>query len=350
MRTWHGYANDTSDIGNDPLSVDNISLRVKGQLSRRPCMGDKISLNAQSLGALETTSGSWLAANNAGTLTSYNLGTDTPFTLKSGLAATPRGNWANAGGQLYFTNGTDAIQVISQGSSVALAAGITGPASAPTAGATAAGVVTAGVHLIRFRWKNSITGYYSNPSPVLTYTAVANKNIPLTLGTTADAKVDQMVIEMTLVDGETYYVVATVTNSSSYTINVSDAVLVTQQLVNVFAGPDGFGHEPPLVAKLMIEHRGRIFLWGSKYLYWSRAGYPEAFNVLDWARDVTPGKADQPTAMASFFNDLYLFSVRGMRRLVYTGDPAAGMIVGIAGELGAYNQRCVVQADGMLNK
>ncbi len=71
----------------------------------------KITLAAQSLGALETSSGSWLVANNAGTLTSYNLGTDATTTVKSGLSATPRGNWANAAGQLYFANGTDALQV-----------------------------------------------------------------------------------------------------------------------------------------------------------------------------------------------------------------------------------------------
>ncbi len=348
MRTWRGYADDTTNIGTDPVLVDNCSLRVRGQLSRRPCLGDKISLAAQSLGALETTSGSWLAANNAGTLTSYNLGTDVSFTLKSGLASTPRGNWANAGGQLYFTNGTDAIQVISQGSAVALAAGITGPVAAPTAGSESTGVITAGVHLIRFRWKNSVTGYYSNPSDPLEYTAPGVKNLAIGLSTTADAKVDQMVIEMTLVDGETYYVVATVANSNAYTINISDAELATNQLTDVYSGPDGFGYDVPPINKLITELRGRIFLWGGKYLYWSRAGFPEAFNVLDWARDVTPGKADQPTAMVGFFNDLYLFSVHSMRRLVYTGDPAAGMIVGIAGELGAYNQRCIVLADGMM--
>lgn len=348
MRTWRGYSDDTANIGSDPVAMDNVSLRVRGQVSRRPCLGDKISLNAQSLGALETTSGSWLAANNAGTLTSYNLGTNATFTLKSGLSATPRGNWTNSGGQLYFTNGTDAIQVISQGNTVALAAGITGPVAAPTAGAESSGSITAGVHLIRFRWKNSITGYYSNPSDVLTYTAPGSKNLTIGLSTTADPKVDQMVIEMTLVDGETYYVVATVANSASYTIDISDGNLIANQLTDVYAGPDGFGHDVPPINKLIMEHRGRVFLWGGKLLYWSRAGFPEAFNVLDWARDVTPGKADQPTAMMSFFNDLYLFSVHSMRRLVYTGDPAAGMIIGIPGELGAYNQRCLVQADGML--
>ncbi len=348
MRTWRGYADDTTNIGTDPVVADNVSLRVRGQLSRRPCLGDKITLTAQSLGALETTSGSWLAANNAGTLTSYNLGTDVSFTLASGLASTPRGNWTNAGGQLYFTNGTDAIKVIGQGSAVAQDAGITGPSAAPSAGSPSSGSITAGVHLIRFRWKNSVTGYYSNPSDPLEYTAAGSQNLPLTLSTTSDAKVDQMVIEMTLVDGETYYVVATVADSASYTIDISDADLETDQLTDVYSGPDGFGCDVPPVSSLIMEHRGRIFLWGGKLLYWSRAGFPEAFNVLDWARDVTPGKADQPTALMSFFNDLYLFSIHGMRRLVYTGDPAAGMIIGIPGELGAYNQRCLVQADGML--
>lgn len=348
MRVWRGYADDTADIGTDPVVVDNCSLRVRGQLSRRPCLGDKITFTVQSLGALETSSGSWLAGNNAGTLSSYNLGTDAAFTLASGLAATPRGNWTNSGGQLYFTNGTDAIKVIGQGNAVAQDAGIVGPTTAPTAGAEASGSITAGTHLIRFRWKNSVTGYYSNPSDVLTYVAPGSKNLTIGLTTTADPKVDQMVIEMTLVDGTDYYVVDTVADGAVYTIDISDGNLIANQLTDVYAGPDGFGHDVPPINKLIQEHRGRIFLWGGKLLYWSRAGFPEAFDILDWARNVTPGKSDQPTAMASFFNDLYLFSTSRMRRLVYTGDPAAGMIVGIAGELGAYNQRCIVMADGMM--
>ncbi len=348
MRTWYGYADDTANIGTSPVVADNVTFRVRGQVGRRPCLGDKISLTAQSLGALETTSGSWLTANNAGTLTSYNLGTDVSFTLKSGLSATPRGNWANAGGQLYFTNGVDAVQVIGQGSAVAQAAGITGPASAPSAGSPGGGTITAGVHLIRFRWKNSVTGYYSDPSPVLTFTAAGSQNLPLTLGTTADAKVDQMVIEMTLVDGETYYVVATVADSASYTISIADGVLETQQLVNVYAGPDGFGCEPPPVSEFICEHRGRMFVLNGKYLSWSRAGFPEEFNILDWTRDVSQGKSAIFSGMASFFNDLYIFNVDRMQRLVYTGDPAAGMLIGIPGSLGVFNIHCIVQADGML--
>lgn len=350
MRNWAGYQDDAAAVGDGMRTVNNVSLRVKGQVSRRPCLGSRITLSAQSLGAMETSSGSWLVANNAGTLTSYNMATDAATTVKTGLAATPRGNFANASGQLYFANGTNALQVLKQGSAVALAAGITGPASAPTAGTPAAGSITAGVHLIRFRWKDSTTGYVSNPSPVLTFTAAGSQNCPLTLGTTADTKADQMVIEMTLAAGSTYYAVATVADASSYTISVSDAVLATQQLANVYAGPDGYGCDVPPIAPLLCEHRGRLFVWGASdnLLYWSRAGYPEAFDVLDWARNVTQGKSDRPTALASYFNDLYLMGARSMRRLVYTGDPAAGMLVSIPGELGAYNQRCIAGVDGSL--
>jgi len=350
LRDWNGYRDDEASIGDALHVADNVSFRVKRQIMRRPGLGARKTLTAQSMGALETSSDIWIVANNGGTLTGLDLSDDSTFTVKSGLSATPRGNWANAGGQLYFTNGSDAIQVIKSGAAAANAAGIAAPDDAPTAGATGAGSVTAGVHLIRFRWKDSTTGYVSDPSPVLSFTADGSENCPLTLDTTADAKVDQMIIEMTLQAGDDYYVVATVSNASSYTIDVSDTTLATHQLVNVYAGPDGYGHEPPPARPLICEHRGRVFLWGGtdNLLYWSRAGYPEAFNVLDWARNVSQGKADQPAALASFVNDLYIIGSRSMRRLLYTGDPAAGTLLTIPTELGAYNQRCVVMADGAM--
>lgn len=83
-------------------------------------------------------------------------------------------------------------------------------------------------------------------------------------------------------------------------------------------------------------------------LGWSRAGYPESWDVINSARRITLNSGDTPSAIASLFGDLYLIGQRSMRRLVYTSDPAAGMIVSIPNSLGAFHQRCVcVEAGGM---
>lgn len=347
---WRGYDNSRSPIGDNLEEANNISFRVRGELRRRPGLGLRKPLDAQSMGALATSTGSWIVGNDAGTLTGLDMDDDSTFTVASGLSATPRGNWTNAGGALYFTNGTDPIQVITAGDAVAADAGIAAPVAAPTAGSPAAGTVDAGVHLIRYRYKNSVTGYYSNPSPDLEFTAAGSQNVPLTLVASADPKVDQQVIEMTLQAGDVYYVVATQAQSTSYTINISDLLLAVNLAVNTYAAPDGFGHEPPPDANLMIEHRGRIFLWGTaaNELYWSRALYPEAFNLFDWVRKVDFGRSDTPTAMAGFYSDIYLFGRRSMRRLSYETDPAAAMLITLPTDHGAYNQRCVVEANGDL--
>lgn len=350
MKDWRGYRDDLSPIGDNLEKANNISFRVRGEIRRRPGLGLRKQLTAQSMGALVTTAGSWIVANNGGTLTGYDLDNDTTFTVASGLAATPRGNWANAGGALYFTNGTDAIQAITDGGAASVDAGIAAPAGAPVAGSPAAGTVTAGVHLIRYRYKDSATGYYSNPSPELEFTAAGSQNIPLTLVLSGESKVDQMVIEMTLAAGDVYYVVATITASTSYTINVSDLILSTQTAVNTYAAPDGFGFDQPPLAQLMCEHRGRVYLWGTATgeLYWSRALYPEAFSLFDWARKVDFGRSDTPTGMASYSSDLYLFGRRSMRRLTFDVDPAAAKLETLPTEHGLHNQRCLVECNDSL--
>lgn len=347
MKEWHGYRDDLAKIGDNIDESQNISFRVKGELRRRPGLGLKKQLTAQSMGAIVTDSGSWIVANNGGTLTGYDLDNDTTFTVASGLTSSPRGNWANANGQLYFSNGVDPVQVISDGATAAQDAGITGPASASSAGSPAAGTVTAGVHLIRYRYKNSATGYYSNPSPDLEFTAAGSQNIPLTLVTSADAKANQMVIEMTLAAGDEYFVVATITAATSYTINISDALLALNQNSNVYSAPDGYGFDVPPAQALMIEHRSRLwFLAEDGTLYWSRALFPEALNILDWARKVNFGRSDTPTALFSYYSDIYLGGLRGMSRLAYDTDPAASKVTPVPGDMGIYNQRCYTVANG----
>jgi hypothetical protein len=420
QQPWPGMRQDVTDLGDGPLDVVNVKYRKQGELQRRPGLGTRYALSATQLGFLSSVGGNHLIGYDGTTLTSLNMDTGATTSLATGLTAV-RGTFALANGALYYANGTDAVRVIYRGDQASVAAGIVAPASAPTASATS-GNCTRGAHLIRFRWKNSVTGYYSNPSPALAYdnspgvvsttvtvtngstsvtfaTAVPNyayativingvdagpidptgttsatldvawsgetgsypctvtqifsagsSGIALTLGTTADAKVDKMVIEMTEVDGSTFYVVDTVNDGSAYTINIADSALNQQQLADVYAAPDGFGHEPPPSGlRVITSSRNRIFgLDATGTLYWSRAAYPEAFNVLEWAQRVFSNGGDKAVALGNFMSDIYVFGQRSMARLVYNGDPSSGMFAQMPTSFGVWNQNCVVEVEGSL--
>jgi hypothetical protein len=81
-------------------------------------------------------------------------------------------------------------------------------------------------------------------------------------------------------------------------------------------------------------------------LYWSRAGFPESWKLSTWARRVLQGGADEPSAMFSAYDTLWLCGQHGIRTFDYTADPAAARLASIPTEMGVYNQNCIVQADG----
>lgn len=81
-------------------------------------------------------------------------------------------------------------------------------------------------------------------------------------------------------------------------------------------------------------------------LYWSRAGFPESWKLSTWARRVLQGGADEPSAMFSAYDTLWLCGQHSIRTFDYTADPAAARLSAIPTEMGVYNQQCIVQADG----
>lgn len=347
---WPGLRQNATDLGSsNTLEFHNVQTRILGEVRDRPGLGTRYALSASLLNVLESTGGRHLIGyKDDGTLNSINLDTAATTALKSGLTASTPGCFAQSLGALYWVNGVDTPQVIYRGDQTANDAGIVGPVAAPTAGTPASGVITAGVHLIRYRYKNNTTDFVSNPSPALEFTAAGSQNCPLTLVASLDAKVDQIIVEMTEAAGSTFYVVATTTNTTSYTINMSDVTLAQQQQANIYSAPDGFGMDPPPASLFcIVEHRNRLFgLASDGTLYWSRAAYPEGWNILDWAKKVFSTGGDKPVALASFFGDLYIFGTQSMARMVYTADPASGMLVQIPSSLGVFNQRCVVSVEG----
>jgi hypothetical protein len=83
-------------------------------------------------------------------------------------------------------------------------------------------------------------------------------------------------------------------------------------------------------------------------LYWSRAGFPEAWNTINQARRVLQNTPDAPSGLVSHHEVLYLFGQRTMRMLDYSSDPSAGQLVQIPTEMGLWNQRCIVECNGRI--
>ena len=191
-------------------------------------------------------------------------------TLISGLNALIRGWFAAANGRLYFANGFDAVRVMTP--DVGYTAGIVGPVGAIGAvSSTAAGTIVAGNHLIRYRYKDSRTGYVSNPSDALEVNVTGGaQSLTFNISgggpivASADAKVDTILVEMTPVNAANYYQAASALNAAaSVTVNLTDQQLINQINSDAEYGSartfDLFSHEPPPALAVMAVQRGRAF-------------------------------------------------------------------------------------------
>lgn len=92
----------------------------------------------------------------------------------------------------------------------------------------------------------------------------------------------------------------------------------------------------------------KIYSLGADTLYWTRAGYPEAWKPSEWARRVLQNATDTPSGMVSYHDVLWLFGQRTMRVLDYPTDPATGSLEQVPTEMGLWNQRCLIQCGGYI--
>ena len=273
---WQGMRDDVSQRSDQGLLISqNTSYNTQGEIGLRPGLGARLDNAGQLVQEFkQPVNGSYaLFFTTSGTLVAVDMATLTAVTVKSGLDTDYAGCMTKSQGRAYFVNDFDKMQVVERGDAACTDAGITGPVNThPAAVSTASGNGTTGDHRVRYRGRNSKSGYVSNPSGELTLTVVSSTNGSNTfdIGTASslitrltDSKVDQLMVEMTTVNGDDFYLAATVANSvtTSVTVNVADASL--SQLTNVTAFYGDFGHEPPPLGAIICEHRGRLFEWGS---------------------------------------------------------------------------------------
>ena len=208
-------------------------------------------------------------AEDFGTPSVASIATET--TLLTGYSTSHKPQVAEYKHLGYVNNGWDRLVRWDGRAAAAAEAGIAGPDTAvdswTPAPTEAAGSCTEGLHLVRYRFLDSITGYVSNPSEereVEVTSGNGQLTFPIsTSGATniirsTDSKVDKIVVEMTTVDGTVFYQAAEVTNdSSSVVVDINDPSLE----VSFLAWPDR-GHDVPPIAKNIVSHRERIWLFG----------------------------------------------------------------------------------------
>ena len=337
---WDGITDVEVDIGDTTSFIQNGSLKIKGQFNRRLGFGAKVTLmSAPGPNAMEELAGAMITASSdtSGTVRTTDQNTGVVTVLGTSIAPAVAGaNLVPAFGKMYVANQGIAPSVTT--ASAMRATGLTAPATVPTltiAAGTAPAVMSVGTHLARYRYYNSTLGLLSNPSPSVSFVIAANQAITV-FSVVAPPAGSVTRYEVTLAGATTFY-----TSTSLTDINRTDDFVS----LLVPASRDGeYGHSPIPSYGLLLEHRQRMFAWDSatSLLAWSQPGFSESFDTTALARVITLSGSDTPTAMFSFYSDLYLCGQFGMRRMVYTSDPAGAMVVPTLGNLGAYSQRCVV--------
>lgn len=275
---WHGIRDDTTIVGGDGnLEAQNCSFRIQGELRRRPGLGTRLGaagvLSSEFTDRAANTYGVFVSA--AGVISSMDLSTAATTTLKSSLSIAYRGQFARSNQRLYYANDFDPVQVIELGNSAALAAGIAAPTTgvgthtigAPTSGA---GLVQSGTHLVRYRYYNSKSGYYSNPSLNRSLAVTGVESITFSIGTgtgseailrSTDTKVDQVIVELTAAGASAFYNVAAANQTlTSVTVSMDDTTIELQVPSSTYGD---YGHEQPPLFSMIHEHRGRLFGWGA---------------------------------------------------------------------------------------
>ncbi len=434
MRQWPGVRADLTAISDEGLATaKNISFKVDGELRRRPGLdGDNtIAMGGELATEWSDPLGlSYYVFKNTSTLTTVRISSGTQTTVASGLH-TNRGCFARANGRLYFTNDFNAMQRITDGTVTAGVAGISAPTIAITAPSiTGSGLCSIGTKGVRYRYFDSKSLYMSDPSDQVNITLVSGTTIAVSIGAigaglnierSTDAKVDQVIIELTDSGSSAFYRAATVNQAlTGTTISMTDTTLRLQ----VSASRDGdFGHQPPPLCSMMEEHRARVFglgttvatitgvtvstasaasfsVTGSTFssgwagrlvkvgsdtksyrittmsgtstmflseaytgtagvstgvqvysstpdmLMWTRAGFPESWDPTRFSRRVMQNDTDTPSGLFSHHNVLHLTGQRTVRILSYESDPASASLVTIPTDMGCWNNRCIVKANG----
>lgn len=207
--------------------------------------------------------------------------------IASSLSTYTIGTLMSCQGQVYYANNYDPVKVWDGISASMANAGMAGPAAALGApGAAVAGGFDNGAHQIRYRYKNSKTGYVSNPSIALTYTAAAgNGLLTFTPVASADTKCDVILFEATPVNSGNFYQVATVVNAAAAAqFGMADTLLIQQFNSDSEYGSsenlETFSAEAPPIGSICVSYKGRMWIFGDVAFPISAAVFTNGSNSV----------------------------------------------------------------------
>ena len=244
--------------------------------------------------------------------------------LLGGLSLSHRPHFAEYRRHAYMSNGWDPVYRWNGRSPGMELAGIVSPDQddgtwvpvVPVVGVF--GLTTIGIHRVRYRYMDSVTGYVSNPSDSVEINIAGGpQQYPFTMeaapgaGTVADIrqstdpKVDRIVLEATVADGTEYFLVDDFPMDGATIIyNVADPVLE-----HSFLPWDPDGHDVPPIGRWIVSHRERLWIFGQVVHKVGNVVTQASVDVLegnvetDW-RTSALGDAKVPVPGGTFTTDV----------------------------------------------
>jgi len=250
-------------------------------------------------------------------------------TIFSNVTSGLRPRFAKINRRIYMTDGWEPMQAWDGIGSTTNDAGIDGPSQeaadwTETPTEPNAGVVTAGAHKFRYRYFDSKTGYVSDASNEISFTAAGSKDIQLTIVAngagpggmerSTDAKVDRIIVEMTTAGGVTFFKAGEVDQTlTTIAINLSDVALAKN--VPIYPAT-GNGATP--ITENVVVHRNRMFCFG-------QVVYAEGtVTVANGDKTVTGSGVDWSKAIAApLLTDPTTLRNRGKRFFQVDGEAVA---------------------------
>ena len=252
------------------------------------------------------------------------------LTVDVSLTVGQRWDVVQMGEVVYMTNGADRLLKWRGGDGHVEQVGI----SAPTDGNMSfggSGDCTAGDHGVRITWYNNNAGTESNYKDLGTKTSGGAEKLSIT-GVTAstDPQVTHLRIYMTVADGSTYYLAASIAIGGTYEASIADSTLEEEASMQAIVD-EADADLPPTKCKYITAAKrrlyvGNIFRDGASRpdeIQWSEqvgldVTEPEYFPVLNNRKAQTNG--GQITRLISWGDYVYIFHTKGISVLT---DPSA---------------------------
>lgn len=217
--------------------------------------------------------------------------------------------------------------------------GIDRPVVGTAAGNAGSAGMLDGTFELAFTFSNSVSGHESSRSdPTGEVVAAFNKIDITNIPTTTDTQVDQVHIYIRNKATQTeFYRIDTVTVGT--TTATVDVVVDEYELTNV--GPSiNENNPPPTSVKYVVAHKNRLFAADDSQIYWSKTGFPEAFDP-DAYDYVNQNDGQKITGMASIPGG-YLIIFKEDSYYVLDGDtPGVWAISRLGPEVGCLSARSI---------